>query len=177
MYLLSKYGYDNQTSSVIEHNCKEGTSLTITCKLAFIWRASIFNIDKTYRLPPLSYLPSNWSTSISTIAASRYFFILRIILMATNSFCSLSQHSRTWPKVPGDYKTLKKKIHGHTQVILNNKSGKENLDWPSPIFLRILSAITGMTTSENIMEGTDLYLNATKLKVFRICSQTWTWWE
>ncbi|RHN63436.1 hypothetical protein MtrunA17_Chr4g0058251 [Medicago truncatula] len=34
------------------------------------------------------------------MAASRYFFIPRTILMATISFLSLSQHSNTCPKVP-----------------------------------------------------------------------------
>ena len=55
---------------------------------------------RTHRLPPLSCLPSCWSTSISIIAASRYFLIPRTILTATISFFSLSQHSKTWPKVP-----------------------------------------------------------------------------
>ena len=49
----------------------------------------------TYRQPFLSYFPSNWSTSISIIAASRYFLILLITFMATISLVSLSQHSRT----------------------------------------------------------------------------------
>lgn len=53
-----------------------------------------------YWQPFLSYLPSNWSTSISTIAASRYFLMLRTTFIATMSLASLSQHSNTCPNVP-----------------------------------------------------------------------------
>lgn len=108
-YLLNKYDYDSQTSSVIGHNCKEQTHLNSQTRITIMWtktdpKRNLTGIKEwsnyTYRLPVLSNLPSNWSTSTSTMAASRYFLMLRTILIATKAFESLSQHSKTWPKVP-----------------------------------------------------------------------------
>lgn len=62
-------------------------------------------IKYPYRVPPISCLASLCRTSISIIAASRYLCMERIILIATNSFFSLSKHSNTCPKVPGESQT------------------------------------------------------------------------
>lgn len=65
------------------------------------WQHEQLNtINVTHREPVLSCLPSVWRTSISIIAASRYFCTLRMTLMATYSWTSRSQHSNTCPKVP-----------------------------------------------------------------------------
>jgi hypothetical protein len=54
----------------------------------------------TYCLELGSCLLRVSNTSISIIAASLYFSIALIILIATNFFDSLSQHSTTFPNVP-----------------------------------------------------------------------------
>lgn len=100
-YLQYRYGYDSQTSSVFAHNCKTHRLTYRTLKATRILsKIRKNNFGETYRAPFLSCFPSCWSISISIIAASRYFLMPRTILIATISLRSLSQHSKTWPKVP-----------------------------------------------------------------------------
>lgn len=124
IYLQYKYGYDSQTSSVFEHNCKN------TCKhVACLHHSSNIVVFKkennlhhgsylfgfilwtskhmTYCLPDASFLASFCRTSISIIAASLYFCTERITLIATISLLSRSQHSSTWPNVPKQQKHIK----------------------------------------------------------------------
>lgn len=62
--------------------------------------AAFLLYENLYRELPLSFLARCWSTSTSSIAASRYFRMLLITLIATYSLVWRSQHSRTWPNVP-----------------------------------------------------------------------------
>lgn len=114
MFLQYIYDYDSQTNLVFEHSCIEWTQSNTQTNSRTAWEV---NGDKKWKkcpywLPILSYLPSNWSTSTSTIAASRYFFMLRTTFIATVSFPSLSQHSRTCPNVPVFW-------HSHNHIMKN----------------------------------------------------------
>lgn len=142
MYLRYRYDYDSQTSSVFVHNCKMSSLQRYSSSqqqqvIKGKRNSSELLEQMTHRLTESSCFFSCWSTSISIIAASRYLSTARIILIATISLFSLSQHSNTWPKVPVKYgkKNIWDKKFMQENEIGKKKEPKIITGWnqPSPI--------------------------------------------
>lgn len=96
------------------------------------------NREVTHRLPPLSCLPSCCNTSISIIAASRYFLMPRTIFIATISFRSRSQHSNTRPKVPEAIYDKHMSFRATLKIVNHHRKPFKSVI-PSPILLCTLS--------------------------------------
>lgn len=79
---------------------KNETTYTKITSISTAYKLKVKHKKDSYRVLQISCLASFCKTSISIMAASRYFCIERTTLIATISFLSLSKHSRTCPKVP-----------------------------------------------------------------------------